>query len=70
MIWQKLDEKVRLPKFSKVILKLQDLLEGEIFNTYIKLGKLSNYGSKFLSLAAVRLCRQGTVFAWSKFRSI
>lgn len=41
-IWAKVEEglkAVKAVKYAKVIMKLQDLLEGEFFNGYIKKGK-------------------------------
>lgn len=38
MIWNKLDAEVKTMKYAKVIMKLQEVLEGDFFTEYIKKG--------------------------------
>lgn len=38
MIWNKLDAEVKTVKYAKMIMKLQEVLEGDFFTEYIKKG--------------------------------
>jgi ribonuclease P/MRP protein subunit RPP40 len=38
MIWNKLDAEVKTMKYAKVIMKLQEVLDGDFFTEYIKKG--------------------------------
>lgn len=39
LIWRKVEEEMRPLKYARVIMKLEDLLEGEFFTEYVKKGK-------------------------------
>jgi ribonuclease P/MRP protein subunit RPP40 len=38
VVWDKLDDEVKSVKYAKVIMKLQEVLEGDFFTEYIKKG--------------------------------
>lgn len=38
MVWSKLDAEIKTMKYAKVIMKLQEVLEGDFFTEYIKKG--------------------------------
>lgn len=58
LIWQNIEESIKSPKYIKVILKLQDLLEGEFFNEYIKLGKFHDLDFYFFYHFSRKVHRQ------------
>lgn len=39
LIWTKVEEEMKSIKYAKVIMKLEDVLEGDFFTEYIKKGK-------------------------------
>lgn len=39
LVWNKFDAKSKKVKYAKVIMKLQEVLEGEFFTEYIKKGQ-------------------------------
>ena len=39
LIWRKVEEELKVVKYAKVIMKLQDVLDGVFFTEYIKTGE-------------------------------
>jgi hypothetical protein len=75
VMWRRAEENLRPITYAKVIMKLEDVLDGDFFTEYIKKGKLTNrhrfsvdspIGSPFLSIWDLR--EHG--FIWKQFLKV
>lgn len=61
IIWDKIEDERKNARYAKVIMKLQDLLEGAFFTEYIKKGDLLPQQSAYRVLVVVdsrtEICR-------------